>query len=222
MSEKFKDAVSFVSSSSIQTDSNTKLRLYALFKIATASTRPETTRPALWSIEGRAKWDAWDEKGLELGEVVNRQELVKKAEVEYVEVAKSLGFGAAHGGEKMERISSETSGGKGMVSVSKMAVEEMPEGSSTELHDLAIEGKADEIRQLLATSAGRARVNEKDSYGFTPLHLAVDRGHVQVAEVLLKEGADITMKDEDGNTALDLAMVLEDDKMINLLKEHAP
>ena len=36
--------------------------------------------------------------------------------------------------------------------------------------------------------------------GWTPLHFAADKGHVQVAELLLAKGADIEAKDKVGAT----------------------
>lgn len=41
--------------------------------------------------------------------------------------------------------------------------------------------------------------------GFTPLHLAVMSGHVEVVRILLQAGVDAGMRDGAGKTALDLA-----------------
>ena len=46
-------------------------------------------------------------------------------------------------------------------------------------------------------------VNEQAEYGWTPLHLASDDGHVEVITALLTAGADKTVKDKDGRTPHD-------------------
>ena len=48
-------------------------------------------------------------------------------------------------------------------------------------------------------------VNKKDKDGWTPLHYAANRGHVDVVKILLKNKADKTLKTNDGGTALDWA-----------------
>ncbi len=45
----------------------------------------------------------------------------------------------------------------------------------------------------------------RDARGRTPLHLAADRGHADVAEALLAAGADANAKADDGSTPLHLA-----------------
>lgn len=48
-------------------------------------------------------------------------------------------------------------------------------------------------------------VNPQDVDGCTPLHHAVAEGHGDTAVALLKEGADASIKNGDGELALDLA-----------------
>lgn len=40
----------------------------------------------------------------------------------------------------------------------------------------------------------------------TPLHLAASEGHLKVADVLLSNGADVSLKDQEGRNTLDLAI----------------
>ena len=61
-----------------------------------------------------------------------------------------------------------------------------------------------ECRRLIET--GEANVNgDRDCYGRTALHLASHRGHLDIAELLVSSGADMTIAAMDGRTALHLA-----------------
>lgn len=65
-------------------------QLYALYKIATVSLRPSGQRPSLFSFEGRAKYDAWTERGSTLAGT--KDEYEQSARTEYEQIARSLGW----------------------------------------------------------------------------------------------------------------------------------
>lgn len=50
-----------------------------------------------------------------------------------------------------------------------------------------------------------ADAGASDCQGWTPLHFAVENGHVQIGELLVMKFADIECKDDDGDTPLHLA-----------------
>lgn len=50
-------------------------------------------------------------------------------------------------------------------------------------------------------------MNATDKWAFTPLHEAAQKGRTQLCALLLAHGADPTMKNQEGQTALDLATV---------------
>jgi ankyrin repeat protein len=71
--------------------------------------------------------------------------------------------------------------------------------------DWAVLGNHLEVVQLLLAKG--AKVNHLDKLGMTPLLYAasIDFGNTAVVEKLLAAGADRTIKNETGRTALDLA-----------------
>ena len=60
-----------------------------------------------------------------------------------------------------------------------------------------------EVMQLL--SARGAVINSQDRDKWTPLHEAAHRGHTAAVQLLLSLGADRTIKDDDGETAAEVA-----------------
>ncbi|GAA5991649.1 hypothetical protein JCM11641_000209 [Rhodosporidiobolus odoratus] len=217
-SDSFQVAVEWVKASSASTSNETKLRLYALYKIATESTAPVSSRPGIFDFTGRAKWDAW----AALGKQFEQEEDGGKARAqrEYQDEAHKLGWRdeestEAVGGKEEEPAREEKQ--EKMVSVSVLESGFVDEAPPSKLHELAISGDAASLSAFLATQGKTADLNEKDSYGYAPLHLAVDRGNLVAARLLLEAGADKSLPDEDGNTPLDLARIAEQDELVTLL-----
>jgi ankyrin repeat protein len=63
-------------------------------------------------------------------------------------------------------------------------------------------------------------VNAKSNTGRTPLHWAAARGHKEVAELLIAEGADVNAKGDDGNTPLGTAILFKRTEIADLLRKH--
>ncbi|BGP32720.1 hypothetical protein JCM10296v2_004503 [Rhodotorula toruloides] len=212
----FEQAVAFIGSSSTATSNETKLKLYALFKVATVSPRPTTSRPGLLDWTGRAKWDVWDKLGQE--ERFEGEAGKRRAQEEYVEEARSLGFKAdEREGEGETQNVPKKEKQEQMVSVSTMGTDFVDDAPPSRVHELAITGDAKALEAFLQDKAARDGVNERDSYGYTALHLAVDRGNSGAVKALLDAGADRSIPDEDGNTALDLARLAEHEDLVALL-----
>jgi len=79
----------------------------------------------------------------------------------------------------------------------------------------AIENNTDMIQLLL--NAG-TDVNKTNLSGFTPLHHAVESKSFEAAQLLLKHGANLNLKTKDNYTALEIAAIRNDEKMIALLQ----
>ncbi len=50
-------------------------------------------------------------------------------------------------------------------------------------------------------------VNACDKWGFTPLHEAAQKGRTQICSLLLNHGADAAIRNQEGHTPLDVAVV---------------
>ncbi|KAI9512826.1 ankyrin [Russula earlei] len=219
-SPAFEQAVSYLSdaSSLAQVSNSIKLELYGLFKLLTVAPSPNTDRPSFLDISGRAKWDAWK---LAARTYEGRP---SEAEDRYLVIARSLGWEegarpkAATDETEREERSETAGGGAGMgVAVSVMSSPQEDQGRTSGLHDYAMRD------DVVATSAFlRAAqdldVDGRDEYGYTALHLAADRGNIAIVELLLKHGADKTLKDTDGYTAADLANFAQRADIIALLE----
>ncbi|HNW12634.1 MAG TPA: ankyrin repeat domain-containing protein, partial [Candidatus Rifleibacterium sp.] len=62
-----------------------------------------------------------------------------------------------------------------------------------------------------------AKIDQADNDGWAPLHLAAQQGHFPAVQSLLNAGADKTVKSENGQTALDLAVSQNHKEIIALL-----
>ena len=60
-------------------------------------------------------------------------------------------------------------------------------------------------------------VDAKTNIGITPLMMAATEGHAEAVRLLLKFGADLTLKDQDGMTARDVAVKNGNDHLSPLL-----
>jgi ankyrin repeat protein len=75
----------------------------------------------------------------------------------------------------------------------------------TQLHHCAINGLTTSVKRLL--SIRNINVNVKDDeYGRTPLHWAVMNGNVEIAQLLLQNGADVNARSNNGSSPLHVAI----------------
>ncbi len=88
----------------------------------------------------------------------------------------------------------------------------------TALHDAVMSGNLHITQELLLRR--KACVNETDSGGMTPLHLAARNGHVGMVDLLLKAGADAELPDRQGRTPLHSAAACRRIRVVSRLLEE--
>jgi len=213
-SENFQNAASYLSSSPSlsRVSSAVKLELYGLFKYLTSSKAPSTSRPSIFDMTGRAKWDAWAATG-------NQYMDPQEAEKRYLEIAQTLGWtGSTTEIQVHSAPSSSTSeevwnddddsdtpgvsgGGLGL-SVSVMAPP--PSITDESIHGLSLSNNVSGLTSLLEQYP-ETDLDAVDEFGYTPLHLACDRGNIDIVRLLLNNGADHNIKDSDNFSPIELA-----------------
>jgi len=65
--------------------------------------------------------------------------------------------------------------------------------SDTAAHEYAREGNIDALNEYISSNPND--INSKDWDRYTPLHNAAEKGHTEIASLLISNGADISSKD---------------------------
>ncbi|TET06575.1 hypothetical protein E3J79_01365, partial [Candidatus Dependentiae bacterium] len=85
----------------------------------------------------------------------------------------------------------------------------------TPLHQAVKDSNLEQVQKLFA--AGVDDVNVADDYGYTPLHLAVIKGHEPIIELLLEKGANVNVVNQFCYTPLHLAVIKGNHTIVTLL-----
>ncbi|XP_057522102.1 acyl-CoA-binding domain-containing protein 1-like [Amaranthus tricolor] len=219
LDEAFSAATAFVAASAAdkmatKVGNDVQLLLYGLYKIATEGPCSMPPPPS-FKMTARAKWNAWQKLG-----AMPPEDAMQK----YIDIVTELFPSWASGGadkakgEDTEGKSSESRGPMGPVFSSFIHEEESGvELKMDAIHAFAREG---DLENLLKCIENGISVNLKDSEGRTPLHWAVDRGHLPVIELLCIKDADTNAKDNEGQTPLHYAVVCDREAIAEYLVKH--
>ncbi|KAL2550807.1 Acyl-CoA-binding domain-containing protein 1 [Forsythia ovata] len=219
LDEEFSAATAFVAATAAdkaaqKVSNELQLRLYGLYKIATEGPC-SAPQPSALKLTARAKWQAWQKLG-----TMPPEEAMQKYIDTITELYPTWATGSATK-RKDKEINLPSAGSKGPMGpvFSSFVHEEEPgiESKLDAIHAFAREG--DEEKLLKCIESG-VPVNLKDSEGRTPLHWAVDRGHVNVIELILNNNADLNAKDNEGQTPLHYAALCERAAIAELLVKH--
>lgn len=218
LDEAFSAATLFVTTAasdrlSQKVPSEVQQQLYGLYKIATEGpcTAPQ---PSALKITARAKWQAWQKLG-----AMPPEEAMEK----YIEIVTQLyptwldgGVKAGSSRSKDDAVSNTGGGGTMGPVFSSLVYEEESENELKidAIHEFAREG---EVENLLKSIESGIPVNAKDSEGRTPLHWAIDRGHLDIAKLLVDKNADVNAKDNEGQTPLHYAVVCDREAIAEFL-----
>jgi hypothetical protein len=99
--------------------------------------------------------------------------------------------------------------------IKRLRIEEV---SATDIWVAAREGDLEAVKQSLA--AGTSINAREPSGGATPLNTAAMCGQTKVAAFLIEQGADVSVANNDGNTALHLASFFAYPDLVELLLKH--
>ena len=84
------------------------------------------------------------------------------------------------------------------------------------LHNAVARNEIERVKELLLSH----KVNELDEDGNTPLYIAAEYGHLEIAKLLLENLAYVNAKNEDGNSCLFSAIAYSHRDIVKLLIEH--
>jgi ankyrin repeat protein len=59
----------------------------------------------------------------------------------------------------------------------------------------------------------------EDKAGITPLHFAAQNNTMEIVKLLIAAGADVTIKNEEGLTAFDIAVILKNREIMDFLRK---
>jgi acyl-CoA-binding protein len=220
--EEFEHAAQFVNThSNLNLTNEQKLRFYAFFKQATVGPC-NTPKPVMLDFVAKAKWNAWNELGgmrVEDARLAYVHEL-DKVEPEWREKADAQQLEQEEDEKKAQPKKQPDQGMGFSVSRPVDTEDDFVADQDKDIIFYATNGNIAEVKRL--ARADNSQINKQDEEGRSALHFAVDRGHEELARVLVAElHFNVDIQDREGQTPLSYACNTEQSNLILLLLAHS-
>ncbi|XP_050072125.1 acyl-CoA-binding domain-containing protein 6-like [Anopheles maculipalpis] len=221
LDERFEKATKFLQHSTDLFKQDQLLQFYGLYKQATVGVC-NIPKPAIYSMGARAKWYAWD-KVKHLDTNAAKQEYVRlmdqlapdwgessAGEAGWVSVSRPKRLSESGPDETnkslIDRIKEDDlEGVRDMIRQDGICtrVNVLDHEGLAAIHWAADRGNVDILASLLTVDG--IDINLQGADGQTALHYASSCGNVECLQLLLKHGADRSIRDEEGETCSDVA-----------------
>ncbi|XP_068921540.1 acyl-CoA-binding domain-containing protein 6 isoform X2 [Petaurus breviceps papuanus] len=163
------------------------LYLYARYKQVKVG-NCNTPKPSFFDFEGKQKWEAWKALG---------DSSPSQAMQEYIAVVKKLD--PNWNPQMAEKKGKEVNAGFGGPVVSSLYQEETIREEDKNIFDYCRENNIDHITKAIRSKKVDVNMkDEEDNEGQTALHYASACEFLDIVELLLKCGADPTLRDQEG------------------------
>ena len=179
------------------------LEFYGLYKQSTVG-QCNTPKPGMFSLQAKAKWNAWSELGK-----MTKKDAMNAYVQKLTQILPNWNDKAIGSCNKKEQ----------WVSVSCPQTEDsdiVADGDKT-IFDYV---KENDFTNVCASLQNLANLNERDDADMGLVHWAADRGKVEILSALLKHGLDVNLQDGDGQTALHYSVTCRHIECVRVLLEY--
>lgn len=194
LADRFGRAADYLQHLVNELDQNTLLVFYGLYKQATVG-RCNTSKPGIFSMQARAKWNAWNDL---------KDMSTETAMLSYVNKLSEIKPNWNDGSDGDDGDGEQTKKSYWVSVSTPMDANDAEQIADTDktLIDFVKEGNIEKVQNLLQSSDEEV-IDAYDANGLCAIHWAADRGNADILELLLLHGANVNAQDKEGEqTAL--------------------